>query len=81
MDSNSVNIADNFFGMIKNLSPEVRLDLISRISESLKSKESNKTTTKSWDDLFGAYTSTESADEIIDDLRAQRTINRDIEGL
>ena len=72
MDSNSVNIADNFFEMIKNLSPEVRLDLISRISDSLKSKEGKKALQNLGEALFGAYSSTQSADEIIEDLRSNQ---------
>lgn len=80
MKARNVNIADNYWGMIKNLSADVRLELISRISNSLKSEE---TTEKpdSWKLLFGAFKSKQSADEIIDDLRKSRYSNREIESL
>jgi len=59
-------IADNYFGMIKNLSPDIKLELISRISDSLREPPSHKD--DSWKNLFGAYDSKQTADEIIDDL-------------
>ncbi len=79
METANINIADNYFGMIKNLSPEVRLDLISRISESLKETRINPDTSRSWKSLFGAFDSEQTADEIIMDLRESRYTNRDIE--
>jgi hypothetical protein len=71
-------IADNFFGMIKNLSSDVRLELMSRISNSLKELPDNN---DSWKKLFGAYHSSESAEDIILDLRNSRNTNRKIEDL
>ena len=72
-------IADNYFGMIKNLSTDVKLELISRISDSLR-KASNQDI-DSWKNLFGAYNSEQSAEEIIEDLRNSRFTNRQIEDL
>jgi len=72
-------IADNYFGMIKNLSAEVKLELISRISDSLRGFSTPKN--DSWKKLFGAYDSKQSAEEIIEDLRNSRFTNREIEGL
>jgi len=59
-------IVDNYFGMIKNLSPDVKLELISRISDSLREPFSQEN--DSWKKLFGAYDSKQTAEEIIDDL-------------
>ncbi len=78
MKTGNVNIADNFWGMIKGLSVDVRLELISRISNSLKS-EKVVDETDSWKSLFGAFESEQSADEIIEDLRKARFSNREIE--
>ena len=78
MKTGNVNIADNFWGMIKGLSVDVRLELISRISNSLKS-EKVVDETDSWKSLFGAFESEQSADEIIEDLRKARYSNREIE--
>jgi hypothetical protein len=80
MKTGNVNIADNYWGMIKNLSTDVRLELISRISNSLKSYISVEKT-DSWKLLFGAFESSQSADEIIEDLRKSRYTNREIEAL
>lgn len=80
MKAENVNIADNYWGMIKNLSADVRLELISRISISLKSDKSIEKS-DSWKTLFGAFESGQSADEIIEDLRKSRYTNREIEAL
>ena len=80
MKAGNVNIADNFWGMIKNLSADVRLELISRISNSLKSDKSADKS-DSWKLLFGAFESSQTADEIIEDLRQSRSTNREIEAL
>ncbi|MEA1874187.1 MAG: hypothetical protein U9N51_07150 [Bacteroidota bacterium] len=72
-------IVDNYFGMIKNLSTDVKLELISRISDSLR-KASNQEN-DSWKNLFGAYNSEQSSEEIIADLRNSRFANRQIEDL
>jgi hypothetical protein len=80
MKTENVNIADNYWGLIKNLRADVRLELISRISNSLKSDISVENT-DSWKLLFGAFESSQSADEIIEDLRKSRYTNREIEAL
>lgn len=72
-------ITDNYFGMIKNLSPDVKLELISRISDSLREPSSQEN--DSWKKLFGVYDSKQTADEIIDDLKKSRFTNRQIENL
>ncbi len=65
--------------MIKNLNPDIKLELISRISGSLKS--SSNQVNDSWKELFGAFGSEQSAEEIIADLRDTRFTNRKIEDL
>ncbi|MCF6356715.1 MAG: hypothetical protein L3J54_02815 [Draconibacterium sp.] len=78
MKTGNINIADNFWGMIKGLSVDVRLELISRLSNSLKS-EKVIDKSDSWESLFGAFESEQSADEIIEDIRKSRYSNREIE--
>ncbi len=78
MKTGNINIADNFWGMIKGLSVDVRLELISRLSNSLKS-EKVIDESDSWKSLFGAFESEQSADEIIEDIRKSRYSNREIE--
>ena len=74
-----INLADLYFGFLKNLNPDSKLNLISKLSQSLKEKDSVPQHTLQ--SLFGAYKSEESADEIIAELRESRVFNRNIEAL
>ncbi len=75
----NINPADYYFSLLKNLKPNSKLDLIAKLSESLKSQEKNEEVTL--DSLFGAYHSDETAEEIIASLRLSRTFNRKTEAL
>jgi len=80
MKSHKSDIAENIFRMVKDLSADVKLELISKITESLK--ESNKKAKDdSWKKLFGAWESEESAEEIIEEIRSSRYTNRQIDDL
>ena len=72
------NLIDSYLGLLRSLSPENRLELISKLSDSLKG--SKKPTGKSISDLYGAFISKKSADEILSDLKASRSFNRKTEG-
>ena len=74
-----INLADYYFRFLKNLNPNSKLDLISKLSQSLKNDE--QTSDTSLQSLFGAYKSEETADEIIAELRASRVFTRNIEAL
>jgi len=78
-ETQNINIADYYFGFLKNLKHDNKLDLISKLSESLKTSEKKEDI--SLQSLFGAYKSNETAEEIIAELRASRTSNRNIETL
>ena len=73
------NLIDSYLGLLNNLSPDSKLELISRLSDSLKG--SKKPTDKSISDLYGAFISKKSADEIITELKDSRIFNRKTEGL
>jgi hypothetical protein len=73
------NLIDSYLELLKSLSPESKQELISRLSDSLKG--SKKPTQTSISELYGAFISKASADEIIADLKATRNFNRKIEGL
>lgn len=73
------NLIDSYLGLLKNLSPDNKLDLISKLSDSLKGTQ--KPLEKSLGNLYGAFISKESADEIIIDLKASRNFNRKAESL
>lgn len=74
----NTSYADYYFGVLKNLNADTKLDLISQLSQSLKSAQ---TDTMPLESLFGAYKSEETADEIIAELRSSRISNRNIEPL
>ena len=81
MKTTDLNTAllDNYLGLIRNLSPEIKLDLIERISRTLKENLTNKNS--SITDAFGVWQSKKTADEIITEIRESRTFNRQIEML
>jgi hypothetical protein len=74
-----ISLADYYFGFLKNLNSDSKLDLISKLSQSLK--ETEIVSEVSLQSLFGAYKSDETAEEIIAGLRASRVSNRNIESL
>ncbi len=74
-----ISLADYYFGFLKNLNSDSKLDLISKLSQSLKESETIPETTL--DSLFGAYKSDETSEEIIAELRTSRVFNRNLESL
>ena len=80
MESNKIDIAESIFRMVRNLSPDVKLDLISKISHSLKGTQT-MVKDDSWKELFGKWESKQSSEEIIEELRSSRYSNRQIEDL
>ena len=66
-----INLIESYFGLLKNLSPDSKLELIARLSKSMKTTKKAKT--DSIKSLFGAFISEQSADELIDDIRKART--------
>ncbi len=77
--SQHINLADYYFGFLKNLNADSKLDLISKLSQSLKKNDTASETPLQ--SLFGAYKSEETAAEIIKELRASRVFNRNTETL
>ncbi len=76
--SQNINLVDYYFSFLKNLKHDSKLDLITKLSESLKTGEEIEQEI-SLQSLFGAYKSDETAEEIIAELRASRTFNRKTE--
>jgi len=74
-----MSTADFYYGLLNNLNADSKLELISRLSESLITKKKTKEITL--DSLFGAFKSKKSAEEIISEIRAERTFRRKIEPL
>ena len=70
-------LADYYFAFLKNLNADSKLDLISKLSQSLKETETSAQ--MSLDSLFGVYKSDDTADEIIADIKASRIPSDHIE--
>lgn len=81
MKTTNINttLIDGYFGLIKNLSPEIKLDLIEKITKTLKIDLSNNN--ESMQKSFGAWQSSQPAEVIIDETRASRNFNRQLEAL
>jgi hypothetical protein len=70
-------LIDGYLRLLDNLSPSNKLDLISKLTLSVKNDISDRK--KSFYEAFGAWESNQSADEIINSIRGSRTFNRQIE--
>ncbi len=75
----NINTADYFFGLLSNLNSDSKLELISRLSNSLKNQSSTKEI--SLRKLFGSFKSKQTADQLIEDIRKSRNFSRKIESL
>jgi len=73
----NTTLIEGYLRLLDNLSPSKKLDLISKLTLSVKTDISNRK--KSFYKAYGAWVSKQSADEIINDIRNSRTFNREIE--
>jgi hypothetical protein len=72
----NIRLADSYLALLKNMSADMRLELIAKLSASLKSTVSKKQTV---DYYNGIWKSEESAEEIIESIRQSRVSTRQIE--
>jgi hypothetical protein len=70
----NMNLVDSYYTLLKNLSPNNKLELISRLSKSMKSTKTKKDT--SWEALFGSWELDQSADEFVEELKKERNFSR-----
>ncbi len=70
----NTNLIDSYFSVLKNLSPDNKLELIARLSKSMKSPKRVKA--GSVQSLYGAFQSDRSADELIYEIKKARSFNR-----
>jgi len=71
------NLINGYIRLLRNLSPANKLDLIEKLSKSLRLDLTSKR--KSLKRAFGAFQSDQSADELIRELRDSRHFTRNIE--
>lgn len=75
----NTTLIDGYLRLLGNLSTSNKLDLISKLTLSVKTDITDKK--KKFGEAFGAWESDQTADEIIDEMRNSRTFNRQIEQL
>jgi len=75
----NTTLIEGYMRLLDNLSPSNKLDLISKLTLSVKTDISDRK--NSFYKAYGAWESKQSADEIIIDIRNSRTFNRQIEDL
>ena len=75
----NTTIVDGYIRLLDNLSPGNKLDLISKLTLSVKADITEKK--KSFFNAFGAWDTKQSAEQIINEIRNSRTFNRQIEEL
>lgn len=73
------NLIKTYFDLLKNLSPDSKLELISKLLNSMKNPKISKN--GSLKSLYGAFISKQSADELIREIKQSRTFNRKAEEL
>lgn len=73
----NMTLIEGYLQLLDNLSPSNKLDLISKLTLSVKNDITDRK--KSFYKAFGAWESKQSADEIIKDLHKNRTFTRQIE--
>ncbi len=75
----NTSLIDGYLRMLDNLSPGNKLDLISKLSLSVKTDILDKK--KSFRKAYGAWDSKQSAEQIISDIKKSRTFKRQIDTL
>lgn len=73
----NTTLIDGYVGLLDNLSTTNKLDLISKLTSSVKTDLTNKKS--SFKKAFGAFQSKKSAEEIIEEIRNSRVFTRQTE--
>lgn len=77
---NNLSVTDMYMSMLSSLSDDEKLDLITKLSESMRKKRTNPKRTK---ELFSQFNEDwggdQTPDEIAEDLRNSRVFTREIE--
>ena len=70
---------NRYWNMLKNLSSDVKLDLIAKLSASLVASD-KKAATSNWAlDMAGRWSDSRDTVDIVSDIRSSRTSNRDVD--
>lgn len=73
----NARLIDNYFELLKNFNTKSKLDLISKLTQSIKSDRVNKKS--AFDEAFGAWDDNDDAEDLVSSIREARSFNRNIE--
>lgn len=77
---NSKTSASNIYWyMLKDLSSDIKLELIAKLSASLLVKDDTPDTPNWTSEFAGRWEDDRTAEEVMEDIRGSRTSNREIE--
>ena len=68
------NIIENYFGLFESLNSMSKLELIEKLTKSLKIE--NKSKENNFFKSFGAFSTEKTSDEIISDLKSNRKFRK-----
>ena len=75
----SRGVANAYWSMLKNLGADVKLDLIARLSSSLVVSVDSPISANWTSRLAGKWSDSRDTDDIVNDIRANRSVDREIE--
>ena len=70
----NTNLIESYYTLLKSLSANNKLELIARLSKSMKTTKQIKD--NSWKSLFGAFELDQSADDFVEELKRDRVFSR-----
>ena len=70
----NANLVDCYYALLKNLSPNNKLELIAQLTKSIK--KIKKIKDNSWKSLFGALVLEEPAEKFVDQMKKDRQFSR-----
>ena len=76
----NTTLIDSYYTLLKSLSPNNKLELIARLSKSMKTSKKREKEI-SLESLYGSWESDQSADELIAELKSARHFSRNREEL
>ena len=76
----NTTLIDSYYTLLKSLSPNNKLELIARLSKSMKTTKKREKEV-SLESLYGSWESDQTADELIAELEAARNFTRKREEL
>ncbi|MCA1762969.1 MAG: hypothetical protein LC664_08255, partial [Flavobacteriales bacterium] len=69
----NTRLIDNYVELLKNFSTKSKLDLISKLTQSMKSDVADKKS--AFDDAYGAWDENDKAEELVSSIREARSFN------